>query len=66
MSNTKNAKQKFEEIAKTNQENIRRLLSNEDYESNLETADDRKLIEEVLNKTKNSFNAGIVKIETLL
>ncbi|CAF1291687.1 unnamed protein product [Rotaria sordida] len=58
MSNTKNAKQKFEEIAKTNQENIRRLLSNEDYQSNLDTVDDRKLIEEVLNKTKNSFNAG--------
>ncbi|CAF4476613.1 unnamed protein product, partial [Rotaria magnacalcarata] len=59
MSNPNNAKQKFEEIAKKNQENIRRLISTENYQLNSDTADDRKLIEEVLNKTKSSFNAGI-------
>ncbi|CAM4893606.1 unnamed protein product [Rotaria socialis] len=57
MSNPNNAKEKFEEIAKKNQENIRRLISTENYQLNSDTADDRKLIEEVLNKTKSSFNA---------
>jgi hypothetical protein len=56
----KSRKQRFDQIAKTNQENIRRLISTEDYQSNEESIDDRKLIEEVLNKTKNSFNAGII------
>ena len=50
--------QRFEQIAKTNQENIRRLISNEDYQTNSDSTDDRQLIEEVLNKTKSSFNAG--------
>ncbi len=50
--------QRFDQIAKANQENIRRLISNEDYQSNSDSVDDRKLIEEVINKTKNSFNAG--------
>lgn len=52
--------QRFEQIAKTNQENIRRLISNEDYQFNSDSNDDKQLIEEVLNKTKNSFNAGLI------
>jgi hypothetical protein len=52
-------KQRFDQIEKTNQANIRRLISSEDYQSNLDSTDDGKLIEEVLNKTKNSFNAGM-------
>lgn len=52
--------QRFEQIAKTNQENIRRLISNEDYQFNSDSNDDKQLIEEVLNKTKNSFNAGLL------
>jgi vacuolar-type H+-ATPase subunit C/Vma6 len=54
--------EKFDQIVKINQENIRRLISNEDYQSNLDSIDDKQLIEEILNKTKNSFNAGIVII----
>ena len=50
--------QRFHQIAKANQENIRRLISEEDYRLNSESNDDKQLIEEVLNKTKNSFNAG--------
>ncbi len=52
-------KQRFDQIAKTNKENIRRILSHEDYQSSLDSVDDTNLIEEILNKTKNTFNAGI-------
>ncbi|CAF1251761.1 unnamed protein product [Adineta steineri] len=58
MSHANNAKQRFEEIAKTNKENIRRILSNEENQSNSDSFDDGNLIEEILNKTKSSFNTG--------
>ena len=49
---------RFNQIAKADQENIRRLISNEDYQLNSDSNEDKQLIDEVLNKTKNSFNAG--------
>lgn len=51
-------KEKFDQIAKKNQETIRRILSQEDNAENQEPGDDRQLIEEVLNKLKSSFQAG--------
>ena len=49
---------RFHQIAKANQENIRRLISNEDYQLNSDSNEDKQLIDEVLNKAKSSFNAG--------
>lgn len=51
-------KQRFDQIAKTNKENIRRILSSEDQQFNSDSVDDAHLIEEILNKTKSSFNTG--------
>ena len=50
--------QRFHQIAKTNQENIRRLISNEGYQLNSDSNEDKQLIEEVLSKTKNTFNGN--------
>jgi len=46
--------EKFDQIAKKNQENIRRILSKTST-SDVETVENENSIEEILNKTKNSF-----------
>ena len=49
--------QRFEQIAKTNKENIRRLISKEDLERTDDTNDNQQLIDEIISKAKSSFNA---------
>ena len=51
-------KQRFDQIARTNKENIRRILSSDDHQFNSDSVDDGNLIEEILNKTQSSFNSG--------
>ena len=51
-------KQRFDQIASTNKENIRRILSSNDHQLNSDPVDDGTFIEEILNKTQRSFNSG--------